>query len=185
MLEALITSKTRIKLLLKFFLNSDTRSYLRNLEAEFGESSNAIRVELNRFEDAGLLESTLAGNKKMYYANKFHPLFKDIHNILFKFVGIDEIIEKVLNRIGRLEAAYITGEFARGMDGKIIDLVLVGSDLNRVYVGRLIEKTEKIIKRRIRLLIIESNEIEEFLANSYSLLIWNNENIDDLSYFVK
>ena len=53
MIEALISSKTRIKLLLKFFLNSKTTSYLRGLEAEFGESSNAIRIELNRFEKAG------------------------------------------------------------------------------------------------------------------------------------
>ena len=51
MLETLISSKTRIKLLLKFFLNSKTKSYLRNLESEFGESTNAIRVELNRLEN--------------------------------------------------------------------------------------------------------------------------------------
>ena len=53
MLESLITSKTRIKLLLKFFLNSSTKAYLRGLEAEFGESTKAIRLELNRFEQIG------------------------------------------------------------------------------------------------------------------------------------
>jgi hypothetical protein len=47
MLQALITSRTRIKLLLKFFLNSSNTSYLRDLAAEFGESTNAIRLELN------------------------------------------------------------------------------------------------------------------------------------------
>ena len=55
MIETLISSKTRIKLLLKFFLNSNTTSYLRSLESEFGESTNAIRVELNRLENAGML----------------------------------------------------------------------------------------------------------------------------------
>ena len=57
MLDSIITSKTRIKLLLKFFLNSETKSYLRNLEQEFGESTNGIRVELNRLEGAGLLKT--------------------------------------------------------------------------------------------------------------------------------
>ena len=57
MLETLISSKTRIKLLLKFFLNSKATSYLRGLESEFGESSNGIRIELNRFEKAGMLSS--------------------------------------------------------------------------------------------------------------------------------
>ena len=51
MLDTLITSKTRIKLLLKFFLNAQTKSYLRSLEGEFGESTNAIRLELNKFEE--------------------------------------------------------------------------------------------------------------------------------------
>ena len=49
MLETLITSKTRIKLLLKFFLNSKNQSYLRNLESEFGESSNAYSIRAEPF----------------------------------------------------------------------------------------------------------------------------------------
>ena len=84
MLDTLITSKTRIKLLLKFFLNSNASSYLRNLEGEFGESTNGIRLELNKFEKAGLLSSRISGNKKLYSANTAHPLFNDIHNILLK-----------------------------------------------------------------------------------------------------
>ena len=50
MIETLISSKTRVKLLLKFFLNSRNTAYLRNLEEEFEESTNGIRVELNKFE---------------------------------------------------------------------------------------------------------------------------------------
>ena len=57
MLDSLITSKTRIKLLLKFFLNSSMKAYLRGLAEEFGESTNAIRLELNHLEEAGLLKS--------------------------------------------------------------------------------------------------------------------------------
>ena len=80
MLESLITSKTRIKLLLKFFLNSSTKAYLRGLEAEFGESTNSIRIELNRFEQAGLLTSHSEGNRKFFTANIKHPLFPDIQS---------------------------------------------------------------------------------------------------------
>ena len=82
MINTLITSQTRIKLLKKFFLNSGTKAHLRGLESEFGESSNGIRVELNRFENAGLLNSLRDGNKKVYQANPDHPLFGDIHNII-------------------------------------------------------------------------------------------------------
>ncbi len=51
------------------------KAYLRSLENEFGESSNAIRIELNRFEEAGMLVSFTEGNKKLFKANTEHPLF--------------------------------------------------------------------------------------------------------------
>src|SRR5210317_1180432 len=109
MLDSIITSKTRIKLLLKFFLNSDTKSYLRNLEQEFGESSNAIRVELNRLENADLLHSEFTGNRKYFKANINHPLFKDINNIIKNSLGIDKLIDRIIIQIGNLDKAYITG----------------------------------------------------------------------------
>ena len=82
MIESLITSQTRIKLLLKFFINANNSSYLRGLEKEFEEGSNAIRLELNRFVDAGLLQTSLEGNKKLYRANTKHPLFGDLQSII-------------------------------------------------------------------------------------------------------
>lgn len=175
MLDSIITSKTRIKLLLKFFLNSQTKSYLRNLEQEFGESSNAIRVELNRLEDAGLLESELTGNRKYFQANTKHPLFKDLNNILKKIVGIDQVIEKIIIQIGELEAAYLTGDFANGRDSQIIDLVLIGVDLDNNYITQLIEKTELIIERKIRHLILTKNQMSDFFRNKPTLLIWKRD----------
>ena len=66
MLEALISSKTRIRLLLRFFLNPESKSYLSELAEEFGESTNSVRLELNRFEKAGMLDSEYIGNKRFY-----------------------------------------------------------------------------------------------------------------------
>jgi DNA-binding transcriptional ArsR family regulator len=128
MINTLITSQTRIKLLMKFFLNSSTKAHLRGLESEFGESSNAIRVELNRFEEAGLLHSLRDGNKKIYHANRTHPLFWDIHNIIMKETGIDRVVEKVIHRIGNLICIYLTGDFAQGKDSQVIELILVGAE---------------------------------------------------------
>lgn len=173
MLQTLITSRTRIKLLLKFFLNSRTTSYLRDLEAEFGESSNAIRVELNRLEDAGLLNSHKQGNKKIFQANRQHPLFDSIHHLLLKHTGIDHIIDKVVNGLGGLQQAYVTGNFARGKDHPVIDLLLVGEDIDKNYLVRLVEKAEHIIGRRIRYVTIQPGEKEDFLQiQPEALLLW-------------
>lgn len=160
MIETLISSKTRVKLLMKFFLNSNNRSYLRNLEEEFGESTNGIRLELNKFEKAGFLESVAEGNKKMFKANAKHPLFKDIHSILLKMTGLDHVIDYVLKRIGQLDQVYLVGKLAKGKDSDIIDLVLVGEEINKAFLIEQIEKAEKKIGKKIRYVHFRPDEFE-------------------------
>lgn len=175
MLETLISSKTRIKLLLKFFLNSNTTAYLRGLETEFGEYSNGIRLELNRFEEAGMLISSVKGNKKWFQANIKHPLFTEIHNIILKYVGIDKIIEEVIERLGDVKCVYLIGDFAKGLDSNIIDLLFVG-EVDKSYLINLVEKVESLITRKIRYIIYSESE---FSAINYSetinkpLLLWS------------
>lgn len=175
MLDTLITSKTRIKLLLKFFLNSRNTSYLRDLETEFGESSNAIRLELNRLEGAGMLTSETRGNRKYFRANPAHPLFRDLQNLLRKYTGIDEVVESVVRKLGNLERAYLTGSMARGIDEGIIDLVLVSNKIDRTYLATLTEKAEKLIRRKIRYLVLTSDEADGYLAKDEPhILLWGN-----------
>ncbi len=175
MLDTLITSKTRIKLLLKFFLNSNASSYLRNLESEFGESTNGIRLELNKFEKAGLLQSQVSGNKKLFRANTSHPLFPDIHNLLLKYIGFDKIIDTIISKLGNVNDVYVVGKFAQGIDSEVIDLLLVGNDINREYLVRLSTKAEKLIKRKIRYLVYSQKEfigIKDNYSSGEILLLW-------------
>jgi len=174
MLDSLITSKTRIKLLMKFFINSDTTAYLRNLASEFGESTNAIRQELNRFEDANLLKSESVLNKKVYHANTTHPYFGDLHRLLLKYVGIDQVVDELVNRIGHLEKAFVTNDFAQGKPGNIIDLVLVGSDFDEAYLNLLAKKTEANVSFKIRYITVEPDELPQYVQDkTKSLLVWS------------
>lgn len=176
MIETLISSKTRIKLLLKFFLNSRNTAYLRNLEEEFGESSNAIRVELNRFEKAGFLESEASGNKKVFSVNVKHPLFPDINRILMKMTGLEYVVDYVLQRIGDLDRVYLVGNLSRGKSTEIIDLVLVGDNLNKPFLLEQIEKAEKKLDKKIRFVHygkkeFDLNKIRE--PGMHPLLLWS------------
>ena len=175
MISTLITSKTRIKLLLKFFLNPDNSAHLRGLESEFGESSNAIRLELNRLEKADMLHTEHQGNKKLFKVNLQHPLYDEINSIVKKYFGLDVIVEWIANRLGNLKTVYLTGDIASGKDSGLIDLILVG-DIDQPYLLKLITKAEKLIKRKIRYLIYSE---EEFLSiakeNDQFLLMWENE----------
>jgi predicted nucleotidyltransferase len=176
MINTLITSQTRIKLLRKFFLNSSTKAHLRGLELEFGESSNAIRIELNRFEEAGLLHSLRDGNKKVFQANATHPLFSDIHNIIIKESGIDRVIEKVIHRIGNLLCVYLTGDFARGKDSLVIDLILVGENIDREYLAKKIMQAEELVGRKVSYVVLHPDEADCHLVKlkkSDLLPLWN------------
>lgn len=173
MLDTLITSKTRIKLLLKFFLNSQTKSYLRSLEGEFGESTNAIRLELNKFEEAGMLKADVNGNKKLYQANTKHPLFEDIHSIIKKYIGIDRVIEQIIGKVGQLEKVYLIGDYAKGVDGGIIDFLLVGNQFNYDYIANMTGIAEKKIDRKIRFLYMNPDEFMGQVPTAEAgLLLW-------------
>lgn len=175
MLETLISSRTRIKLLLRLFLNPDTTAYLRGLADEFDESTNSVRVELNRFEEADMLVSENKGNKKLYKANDKHPLFRDIHSILLKYIGVDRIIAVIIERMGNLEKMYLTGDYARGKDSGIIDLAFVG-EIDNSYIMEMVGKAEKMINKKVRFIIYDSDEWSEKRMKEDSddtyLLLW-------------
>jgi hypothetical protein len=178
MINTLITSQTRIKLLKKFFLNSSIRAHLRGLESEFRESSNSIRIELNRFEAAGLLISLRDGNKKLYQANEGHPLYEDIHSIVMKETGIDMVIGKVAHRLGNLRSVFLTGDFAHGRDSQVIELILVGTDIDREYLARKVTQAEELAGRKVSYIVLRPGEAEEYLSvlkPSELLPLWKSE----------
>lgn len=179
MLDTLITSKTRLKLLMKFFMNPATRAYLRELSTEFGESTNSIRIELNRLTNAKLLKSENVGRTIVYKANREHNLFNDIRNVVQKFVGIDQIVDNLIMKIGAIKSAYIIGDYAHGIDSGLIDIVVVG-DVNRGALDGVAEKTGVAISRKIRSLVVDRVELLKLwyqLDMNHALLIWG-EQID-------
>ena len=179
MLDTLITSKTRVKLLLKFFLNPGTKSYLRGLATEFGESTNAIRVELNRLTDAKLLKSVNSGRTVEYRANKQHSLFKDLQSVVKKFVGLDKVAEELAAKLGDIQAAYVIGDYAKGIDSGLIDLVLVGQ-VDDEKLKEVTKKTEELIDRKIRTLVLAPTDLEKLQSRldiEHALFIWGKESV--------
>ena len=172
MLDTLITSRTRIKLLLKFFLNPDNVAYLRGLEAEFNESTNGIRMELNRLEDANMITSRQDGKKKIFQVNREHPLYSDINSMVRKFTGLDYIVEHITKKLGDLKAVYLSGDMVNGVDTEVIDLVLIG-EVDEDYLCNLVEKSKSIINRDIRYLI--ENNYESMNSTHQMMLLWQKD----------
>jgi DNA-binding transcriptional regulator YhcF (GntR family) len=170
----LIASKTRIKLLTRFFFNPETRSYLRELAKEFNVSTNSVREELNQLTKTGLLDSQKNGRNVFYRANKKHPLFPELKSMVAKVMGLDQVIDSIVRRLGDLELAFLLDDYAEGKDTGIMDLLLVG-DIDEYHLNDLSRKTERYIKRKIRSLVLSREEYAELkpkLEKRPRLLVW-------------
>jgi DNA-binding transcriptional ArsR family regulator len=156
-LSSVIPSRTRVDILVKLFLNPGLKAYLRQLASEFNISTNAVRTELNHLTDHKILISERSGRSVYYQANTHHPLFPELFSMVRKITGIDELVRSVVDRLGNLEAAYLVGDYARGVDTGIIDVVLVG-DIDKIQLDDFALKTEAYIQRKIRSLVLTKEE---------------------------
>ena len=172
--SGLIASKTRIKLLTRFFFNPLAKSYLRELAKEFNVSTNSVREELNQLTRTKLLTFQKSGRQVFYKANQEHPLFPELKSMVSKVMGIDQVLDSIVKRLGDLESAYLIDDYAEGKDTGIIDLLLVG-DIDQYHLNDLSRKTERYIKRKIRSLVLSKDEYNDILPKLEKrprVLIW-------------
>lgn len=170
MLGELITSKTRLRLLVKFFISQANRGYLNGLASEMGESTNSIRKELNHLQGAGYLEKVKVDNKVEYRANIGHPLFDVMQKVVFKHLGLEDIVENVLERIGDVDKIILIGDYAKGIDSGLIEVFLIGQQLNTDYIVQLERKIEKLINRKVSFYLAS-----KFLAEREHIVLFDSK----------
>lgn len=149
MLANLITSKTRLRLLVKFFINAANEGYLRGLASEMHENTNAIRKELNNLSEAGYIVREEQEAKVVYRANKSHPLFSLLQQIVRKHIGLDELVEAVVARMGEVKRIFLIGDYAKGIDSGLLEIVIEGEVIHETYLEHLKEKIENEIHKKI------------------------------------
>jgi DNA-binding transcriptional ArsR family regulator len=157
MLTELFSSKTRIQVLVKLFLNPGVSSYLRELASEFKVAPATIKDELDRLAGAGYLQREQSGRSVFFRANTRHPFFPEIHSIVRKHLGIDRVVEQVMTALAPIEAVYILDDYAEGRDSGIIDLLIVGDPKRGLLEGTR-AGVEAKINRKIRIMIVSPGE---------------------------
>ena len=170
MLGELITSKTRLRLLIKFFVSQANRGYLNGLATEMGESTNGIRKELNHLQEAGYLQKLKVNNKVEYKANTNHPLFETLRKVVFKHLGLEDLVEKVLERMGNIDQIILIGDYAKGNDSGLIEVFLIGQDLNMEYISQLEDKIEDLIGRKVSFYLAS-----KFLTDKEHIVLFNSK----------
>ena len=89
-------------------------------------------------------------------------------------MGVDQIIDKLVKKLGDVKSAYLIGDYARGIDSGLIDIVLVGN-INKIELDRIANKRGREISRKIRPLVLTIQEIQQLwlqLEMNRALLIW-------------
>lgn len=165
-LNHFFAGKIKLSLLTKLLINPVNTVYLRGLEKDLGVSSNTVRMELKKLSDMQLIheqsvdKDTLISTKTKYYsANTKHPLFNALRNIVLQYVGLDQIIEHVLNKLGNVNKVYLIGDLAVGKNSLFVDLVFVGQ-IDKVYLSQLVEKAEKLVNKKIRFVVYRTDEFD-------------------------
>ncbi len=109
-------------------------------------------------------------------ANQEHSVFNELNSMVNKVLGMDRIIDSIVERLGNLDSTYLVGDYAEGKDTGIIDLVLVGN-IDQTSLADLVAKTEKYIGRKIRTLVVGAEEsiyMSRLFSQKPILLLWEN-----------
>jgi predicted nucleotidyltransferase len=169
MLEALLGSRLRSKVLGWLFTHPDERYFVRQLTTLVGEDSTNVSRELARLEKAGILIYTTEGKQKYYQANKQSPLFDELHGLMLKTVGVADIIKKALEpRIADIKLAFIFGSLAKRAENRFsdVDLLVVGN-ITFGKVADLISTAEETLKREINPVVYPVEEFKQKIRNNH------------------
>jgi len=161
MLESIIGSKTRVKILALFLLSPDRKFYVRELARKIGGNINSVRRELQKLESIGLLKSERVGNLKYYVVDKKMPIYQELKSIFLKTEGLGKVIKENLSGLGEVKLAFIYGSFARGEEQlkSDIDLMIVG-EVDEKKLIPLIRKLEERLSREINYTLFSPREFE-------------------------
>jgi hypothetical protein len=175
--DQLFTGKIRLRLLSRLLLNPGSQVYLRQLQKDLNVSSNTVRLELNKLLEMKLITVVEGeeGKIKKYIANSFHPLYDNLRSIIFKFIGVDQLLEEVFYKLGDVVEVYLTGDIAEGKESPFIDLVVVG-DIDRSYFDTLCAKAEKLLNKKIRTAVYTLVEFDLALIHEVPhVCVYNSE----------
>ena len=72
-----------------------------------------------------------------------------LRKVVLKHLGVEDIVETVLERMGNVQEIILVGDYAKGNDSGLIEVFLIGKELNMEYITQLEEKIENLIRRKV------------------------------------
>jgi len=161
-LKDLFVSKVRVKLIQVFLKDPSEIYYVRQLVRITKEEINAVRRELKRMEERGMVKKEPRANRLYYFFVKSYPFYQELISLVAKTTGLGADIIKHKNKLGNIKFAMLAGRYARQMPRKSeedIDLLLVGST-NTAELNKLVRKAESKREKEINYAPMTLEEFE-------------------------
>ncbi|MDO9536697.1 MAG: nucleotidyltransferase domain-containing protein [Thermoplasmata archaeon] len=161
MLEQLITSRTRSKILGLYLSNPDLEIHLREIARKIEENINSTRRELNHLEKFSILISRKDGNQRYFKINKAHIIYPDLKNIYLKTAGIGNVIRNSLGELGQIHFCFIYGSYARHSEKPESDLdIFIIGEIDENILIPVINSLEKKLSRDINYILYTLEEFQ-------------------------
>lgn len=161
-LEDIITSKVRIKVLELFFSDLTEMYHVRGIVREIDEEINAVRRELERLENAGILKNEKRGNRLYYWARDDYDFFGELLSIISKTTGLGAEIISNKSKLGKLSYVMFSGKFARRKERKsddAVDILMVG-DVELSELANMIRVEESKRGEEINYTVMSREEFD-------------------------
>lgn len=149
--EALF-SGVQLRVLRLLFGHPDRAFHISELIRLAASGSGAVQRELKRLSEAGLIDVTTSGNRKLYRANPKSPLFHELRGVIVKTVGLVEPLRVALQPLAKdIDLAFVYGSVAKGHDtsGSDIDLMIIADDLAYGDIFKALQKAEDRLQRPV------------------------------------
>lgn len=148
-LAEILSSKIRAEIFRLLFGTSDEPLHMRDIERRSGFAIGTIQGELKKLYHLDLLLKKVDGNRTYYRANKNHPLYNDIHNLVLKTTGLIDVLKAALDT-PKIKLAFVFGSFAKGEESaeSDIDLMVIGN-IGLRNITKLLSQTQEKILREI------------------------------------
>ena len=174
-LAEILSSRVRAEIFRLLFGVSEAELHVREIERRSGLNISTVRQELEKLERLDLLTARRDGNRLYYRANRDHPLFTDIHNLVVKTSGLVDILREAVDKEG-VKIAFVFGSIAGNQAdaGSDVDLMVIGDVGLRTLSGWLTGISDKI-EREVNPHVLSEEEFarkkqskEHFLSNVLS-----------------
>jgi predicted nucleotidyltransferase len=163
MLETLLGSKLRAKVLGWLFSHPDERYFVRQLTNVLGGASTNVSRELARLEKTGILVSTTEGKQKYYQANRQSPLFDELQGLAVKTTGVVDVLRSALSPLAwQIAITFVYGSMANGeaTSASDIDLLVVGN-VDEMALHRAISQAENRMAKSVNYTLMGQREFDE------------------------